>query len=150
MSQSLSMVIVHVIFSTKDRFPCIHKALRPVLHAYLATVVRNSRCEAYRVSGTGDHVHLAIRLSRTLAISELIQEIKTSSSIWIKTQRSELHNFSWQHGYGAFSIGPSDLQALLKYIDNQEEHHKIKTFEEEYRTILNQYGVLYDERYVWD
>ena len=97
MPQSLSMVIVHVIFSTKDRFPCIHKALRPALHAYLATVVRNSGCEAYRVSGTGDHVHLAIRLSRTLAISELIQEIKTSASIWIKTQRSELHKLPSQY-----------------------------------------------------
>jgi putative transposase len=150
MPQSLSMVIVHLIFSTKDRFPCINKALRPALHAYLATIVRNSGCEAYRVSGTGDHVHIAIRLARTIAISELIQEIKTSSSIWIKKQRLELRNFAWQHGYGVFSIAPSDLHGLVQYIDNQEEHHRIKTFEEEYRAILNQHGVVYDERYVWD
>jgi len=144
------MIIAHLIFSTKDRFPCIHKTLRPALHAYLAAIVRNSGCEAYRVSGTSDHVHMGIRLARTLAISDLIQEIKTSSSIWIKKQRLELCNFAWQHGYGVFSITPSDLQALVQYIDNQEEHHRIKTFEEEYRTILNQHGVLYDERYVWD
>jgi putative transposase len=150
MPQSLSMILIHLIFSTKDRFACIHKTLRPALHAYLATVSRDCACETYRVSGTGDHIHMAIRITRTLSISDFVMKIKTVSSAWMKEQRPELRNFSWQRGYGAFSISPSDLATLIRYIDNQEEHHRMKTFEEEYRSILALYGVEYDERYVWD
>ncbi len=150
MPQSLSMVIVHLIFSTKDRFPCIAPSIRPHLHAYLATVARNSKCEAYRVDGRGDHVHLAVRLSRTMTISELVEELKTSSSKWIKTQQPELRQFSWQRGYGAFSVSPNELEALEAYIEKQEEHHRVRTFQEEYLALLKEYGVQYDERYVWD
>lgn len=150
MPQSLSLVVVHVIFSTKDRFPCLGPTVRPHLHAYLATVARNAGCEAYRVGGVADHVHLAIRLSRTLTIAELVETLKTSSSKWLKTQAPELGGFSWQRGYGCFSVGPSDLMALTTYIDGQEEHHRTRTFEEEYRVFLNKYGVTFDEAYVWD
>jgi putative transposase len=120
------------------------------LHAYLATVARNAKCEGYRVGGTGDHVHLAVRLSRTAAIAGLVEELKTSSSKWLKMQRPELRRFAWQRGYGAFFVGPDELQALLTYVDNQLEHHRVKTFREEYLAVLKKYGVLYDERYVWD
>jgi putative transposase len=150
MPQSLSMVIVHVIFSTKDRFPCLGPSIRPNLHAYLATVARNSKCESYRVGGTSDHVHFAIRLSRTIAIANLVEELKTSSSKWLKTQQPELHGFSWQRGYGAFSICQNELDDLVNYISNQEEHHKVKTFQEEYLALLKKYEMQYDERYVWD
>jgi REP element-mobilizing transposase RayT len=94
MPQSLSMVIVHIIFSTKDRFAFLDQATRPHLHAYLATVARNYKCECYRVGGTGDHVHLAIRLSRTNSIAGLLEELKTSSSKWLKLQKPELRKFS--------------------------------------------------------
>ncbi len=150
MPQSLSLVIVHVIFSTKDRFAFLDRTTRPHLHAYLATVTRNSKCECYRVGGTVDHVHLAIRLSRMTTISSLIEELKTSSSKWLKLQRPELHKFAWQRGYGAFSAGKNELEALLTYISNQEEHHKIKSFQEEYLALLKKYEVKYDERYMWD
>ena len=150
MPQSLSLVIVHMIFSTKDRFPCLDPEIRPHLHAYLATVARNAKCEAYRVGGTGDHVHLAVRLSRTTSIAVLVEELKTSSSRWLKTQRPVLGRFAWQRGYGAFSVGPDELEALLAYICNQEEHHKVRTFQEEYVAILKKYGMEYDERYIWD
>jgi len=150
MPQSLGLVIVHVIFSTKDRFPCLGPTVRPKLHAYLATVARNAGCEAYRVGGVADHVHLAIRLSRTLTIAELVETLKTSSSKWLKTQAPELGGFSWQRGYGCFSVGPSDLMVLTTYIDGQEEHHRTRTFEEEFRAFLNKYGVTFDEAYVWD
>ncbi len=150
MPQSLSLILVHLIFSTKDRFPCLSLSLRPNLHGYLATVVRNSKCEGYRVGGTGDHVHLAVRLSRTVSIAELVEEVKTSSSKWLKTQRAELGQFAWQRGYGAFSTSPDELQALVNYIDNQGEHHRTKTFQEEYLAILKKYGMQYDERYLWD
>jgi REP element-mobilizing transposase RayT len=150
MPQSLALAIVHLVFSTKDRQPLLGASIRPALHAYLATVTRNAGCECYRVGGVANHVHLAIRFSRTLTIADLVEELKTSSSKWLKTQSPELSSFSWQRGYGAFSVGPSDLEALRAYIDNQEEHHRTRTFQDEYRAFLTKYGIEFDERYVWD
>ncbi len=150
MPQSLSYLLTHIVFSTKDRVPVLNAAVRPALHAYLATVARNADCECFRAGGVADHVHLAIRLSRTLTMAKLVEELKTSSSKWLKTQTPELAIFAWQRGYGAFSVGPSDLDALLLYIDNQEEHHRTRTFQDEYRAFLTKYGIEYDERYVWD
>jgi putative transposase len=150
MPQSLSFLLIHVVFSTKDRAPALDSSVRPALYAYLATVVRNADCECYRVGGVSDHVHLAIRLSRTITTAKLVEELKTSSSKWLKTQSPALAAFAWQRGYGAFSVGASDLEALRQYIDNQEEHHRKRTFQDEYRVILTKYGIEYDERYVWD
>ena len=150
MPQSLSFLLVHVIFSTKDRMPRIDESVRPALYAYLATVVRNSKSECFRVGGVSDHVHLAIRLSRTMAVSELVEDLKLSSSKWIKTQSPALSKFAWQRGYGAFSVGPSDLQALIEYIESQEAHHRKRDFQEEFRALLKKYGVECDERYMWD
>lgn len=150
MPQSLANVVVHLVFSTKDRGACLGPSIRPVLHAYLATLARNAGCDCPRVGGVADHVHLAVRLSRTVAIAALVEELKTSSSKWLKTQSPELGGFARQRGYGAFSVGPADLDALLAYIDNQEEHHRAKTFQDEYRAFLNQHEITFDERYVWD
>lgn len=150
MPQSLSFLLIHVVFGTKDRAPVLDRTVRPALHAYLATVARNADCECFRVGGVADHVHLAMRLSRTVTTAKLIEELKTSSSKWLKTQSPALTAFGWQRGYGAFSVGPSDLASLLHYIDNQEEHHRTRTFQEEYRAFLTKYGIEFDERYVWD
>ena len=150
MPQSLANVLLHLVFSTKDRLPLVGPALRPGLHAYLATVVRTAESECPRVGGTADHVHLAIRLSRTITIAQLVEEVKTSSSKWIKTQSPDLAPFAWQRSYGVFSVGPVDLGALLAYIDNQAEHHRTRTFQDEYRAFLKKYEIDYDERYVWD
>jgi len=150
MPQSLSYLLTHIVFSTKDRAPVLDASVRPALHAYLATVSRNVDCECFRGGGVADHVHLAVRLSRTLTMAQLIEELKTSSSKWLKTQSPTLASFAWQRGYGAFSVGPSDLNALLDYIDTQEEHHRTRTFQDEYRAFLTKYGIEYDERYVWD
>jgi putative transposase len=150
MPQSLSYLLIHIVFSTKDRASILHDSIRPPLHAYLATVARNAGCECYCVGGVADHVHLAIRLSRTTTVASLIEELKTSSSKWLKTQSLALSQFAWQRGYGAFSVGPTDLEALRTYIDAQEEHHRTRTFQEEYRVFLQRYGVEFDERYVWD
>ena len=120
MPQSLSLVIVHVIFSTKDRRPLLDTNTRPNLHAYLATVARNAGCECYRAGGVADHVHLAIRLSRTLTIADLVENLKTSSSKWLKAQSPMLKTFSWQRGYACFSVGPTDLDPLCAYIEKPE------------------------------
>ena len=120
------------------------------MHKYLATVVRNCGCECYRVGGVADHVHIAVRLSRTITVASLIEGIKSPSSKWIKTQGSEFRDVAWQSGYGAFSVGYDGLDSLISYIDNQEEHHRTKTFQEEYLELLKRYGVKYDLRYLWE
>ncbi|PIP38993.1 MAG: transposase [Desulfobacterales bacterium CG23_combo_of_CG06-09_8_20_14_all_51_8] len=150
MPQSLSFLLIHVVFSTKDRAPMLGATVRPALHAYLATVARNADCECYRVGGVADHVHIAVRLSRTITVATLVEKLKTSSSKWLKTQSPDLAGFSWQRGYGAFSVGLANLDDLRRYIDNQEEHHRVRTFQEEYRSLLTKYGIVYEERYVWD
>ena len=150
MPQSLSLVIIHLIFGTKDRCALIGPDTRPRVHAYLASVARNAGCECYRAGGVADHVHLAIRLPRTLAIADLVEDLKTSSSKWLKPRSRELASFSWQRGYASFSVGPTDLQSLCGYIDQQEEHHRQRSFQDELRRFLKKYGVPYDEAYVWD
>jgi putative transposase len=146
--QSLSFILLHLVFSTKDRVPSIHNDVRRELHAYLATVARNFGCECFRVGGIADHVHLAIGLSRTVTAAALIEELKTSSSHWMKAQG--VSAFAWQRGYGAFSLGRSDLEPLRHYIDTQEQHHARLSFQDELRTMLEKYGVAHDERHLWD
>jgi putative transposase len=150
MPESHAFALIHVVFSTKNRMSVLDSDIRAPLHAYLATVARNAGCDCYRVGGVADHVHLAVRLSRTVTIAQLIEELKTSSSKWLKGQSPSLGQFAWQRGYGAFSVGPADLAALQTYIDNQEVHHRSRSFQEEYVAFLKKYGVQYDERYVWD
>ncbi len=150
MPQSLSRVILHIVFSTKERRPWLDAAIRPRMHAYLAAVCRDCNCEAYRVGGAADHVHIAARLARTITQADLLEKIKTSSSAWIKTEGRGYSSFFWQGGYGGFSVGSSQLEDLVRYIDNQEQHHRKQTFQEEYRNLLRKYHVHFDERYLWD
>jgi REP element-mobilizing transposase RayT len=150
MPQSLSLTILHLVFRTKDREPSIVPEVLPELHAYLATIARNHDGECYRVGGVADHVHLAIRLSRTISIANLVSELKSSSTRWLKTRSPILAKFAWQRGYGVFSVGPKDLNAVIAYIDGQAEHHRTRSFQDEYRAFLRQYGIEFDERYVWD
>jgi len=150
MPQSLSFLLVHVIFSTKDRRPLLDDSVRSALYAYLSTVARNAKCECLRVGGVADHVHLAIRLPRTLSVADLVEQLKSSSSKWLKTQSPALSKFAWQRGYGSFSVGPADLDVLTRYIDAQETHHRKQSFQDEFRAFLKKYRVEFDERYVWD
>ncbi len=150
MPQSLSLVAVHIIFITRERCPVLTPDFRPRIHAYLATVARNADCEAYRVGGVADHVHLALRLARTVTIADLVETLKTASSKWIKKQVPALSGFAWQRGYGCFSVGPKDLPKLCEYIEAQDERHRTKSFQEEFREMLGRYGVAFEEAYVWD
>ena len=150
MPQSLSQVIIHLVFSTQDREPWLDAAIRPEMHTYLATVCRDFGCEAYRVGGTADHVHIAARLARTVTQAQLAEKIKKLSSAWIKSRGPSYSRFYWQKGYGGFSIGFSQLEDLVAYIDTQEQHHHKHTFQEEYLSLLRRYQVRFDERYLWD
>ena len=151
MAQSLSRLWTHLIFSTKDRFPFLSdKVLRRETHAYLAEMLRKHNCETLVVGGVEDHAHLLFALWRTHAIASLVKEIKRTSSGWIKVASRKLLKFHWQGGYAAFSVSQSNLADVIRYIENQEEHHKRVTFQDEYRAFLNAYGVEFDERYIWD
>jgi putative transposase len=153
------MLLQHVAIALLCPHSCRFQHQGPCAHpSFFATAcaqrlprhrARNLGCECFRVGGVADHVHLAIRISRTITIAQLVEELKTSSSKWLKTQSTALAAFAWQGGYGAFSIGPASLEALKRYIDTQEEHHWKRTFQQEYRRFLEPYGVDYDERYVW-
>jgi putative transposase len=150
MSQSLSKVILHVIFSTKDRERWLDSKVRPRMHAYLATICRDVGTEFVHVGGVADHVHIVTMLPRTLSQAQLIEQIKKTSSKWIKAVDKRYRTFAWQRGYGAFSVSANQLDAVLQYIDGQKEHHHTRTFQEEYRALLRKHGIDFDERYVWD
>ena len=150
MPQSLAFVLVHVIFSTKDRRPLLTDAVRPDLYRYLATIARNAKCDCLRVGGVTDHVHLAIRMHPDRNVSKMVGALKTSSSRWLKTQGPDLARFARQRGYGAFSVSPADAGALLRYIDQQEAHHRRRSFQDEMRVFFEKYHVAFEERYVWD
>ncbi|MEZ6143551.1 MAG: IS200/IS605 family transposase [Zavarzinella sp.] len=150
MSQTYSLVYIHVVFSTKDRFPFLHSEIRARVHAYLATIARQHGCAPVEVGGMADHVHLAIRLSRTITIAKLVEELKTDSSKWIKTLSPTMDKFSWQRGYGCFSVGPADIQNLQKYIQEQEVHHKTKTFQDEFLRFCTKYGIELNEAFIQD
>ena len=149
MPQSLSYILVHLVFSTKDRRPLLTDAIRGEMHAYLATVLGPENI-CVRIGGVADHVHVAFYLSRGESISRLVERLKVSSSKWIKTRGPEYAKFSWQRGYAVFSVGLSDRAALIRYIDAQEMHHRRRDFQAEMRAIFAKYGVAFDEKFVWD
>jgi REP element-mobilizing transposase RayT len=150
MPQSLSKLYVHLIFSTKRREPLLLPSVRSPLYAYLATVLNNQDCPALKTGGTSDHAHVLFRLSKNLALADVVEKVKTSSSKWLKTQARTLQSFHWQSGYSGFSVSAAEVDAVAAYIEGQEEHHRVVSFQEEYRKFLREYGVEYDERYVWD
>jgi putative transposase len=149
MSQSLALVLVHIIFSTKNRMTFLQSPdLRSEVHAYLTGTLRGLHCEPLQVGGMPDHVHILSGLSRTISLAELVKNLKTSSTMALKAKGHS--HFSWQGGYGAFSVSQSAKESVMAYIASQEIHHRKMTFQEEFRTILMKHGVLFDERYVWD
>ena len=150
MAQSLSKVVLHIIFSTKDRESWLDSDVRPRMHAYLAAVCRDLGAQLVRVGGVADHVHIVTTLPRTLSQAQMIERIKKVSSKWIKTLDAGYRGFFWQRGYGAFSVSPSQLDAVLQYVDTQQEHHRTRTFQDECRELLRRHGIDFDERYVWD
>lgn len=138
----------HIVFSTKQRRRMIAEPWRDELHAYLGGIVNDLEGVPEAIGGTGDHVHLLLRLRATHELADVMREIKRGSSAWIHS-KSRLRVFAWQEGYGAFTVSPSQVAAVSRYIRNQEEHHRKKTFEEEYVELLRLSGVEFDERYLW-
>lgn len=150
MSQSLARNYMHIVFSTKYRQPLILPAIEKELYSYLGGMCNKFDCQPLKIGGDIDHVHIFCMLSKKIALMKLLEEVKSHSSKWIKTKGEEYSNFYWQDGYGGFSVSPRHVDQVIAYIDNQKEHHRKKTFQEEYRVILKRYKIEYDERYVWD
>jgi REP element-mobilizing transposase RayT len=150
MPQSLARIHVHLIFSTKHRERLITDPVRGSLHAYMATVLQNLGCAPVLINSVEDHVHILFELARTVSVSQAVEEVKKSSSKWIKTQGAEFAGFSWQAGYGAFAVSESNVPSVRDYIARQQEHHHRKSFQEEYLAFLERHGVAFDERYLWD
>jgi REP element-mobilizing transposase RayT len=149
LSQTLVSLLVHLVFSTKNRADFITPDIEPDLFAYLSGTLNHHESRCLAIGGTANHVHLLVSMSKNVALSALVGELKKGSSKWIKTKGARFRNFGWQDGYGAFSIGESNVAALKKYISRQKEHHRVRTFESELLSLLERYGVEYDERYLW-
>ncbi len=151
MSQSLAKILVHSVFSTKERRPFLRdRALREELHRYIGGILLSHDCQPLMIGGVEDHVHILSALSRTCQAAEMVKEVKRGSSLWIKTKRGHLQDFAWQSGYGIFSIGFSQIESVRNYITKQEEHHRKVSFQDEFRKLLKRYEIEFDECYVWD
>ena len=151
MPQSLSMIYIHLVFSTKDRRPFLRDPrIRPSFHAYLGEISKRLDCPPILVGGVEDHVHLLARFGRTITQAEWVKEVKRVSNQWMKEQSPEYADFEWQGGYADFSVSRSNLEQVKEYIVHQEEHHRKMTFQEELRTLLRKHELDWDERYVWD
>ena len=150
MSQSLTRLYAHLIFSTKNREPFINEEVRSRVHGYLATAIRSIDSPYVVVGGVADHVHILFDMGKLHAPCEFVEQVKRESSKFVKTLGSEFRTFFWQRGYGMFSVSPTHRDDVEKYVSEQEEHHRKKTFQEEFREFLKRYRIEYDERFVWD
>ena len=148
MPLSLSNIILHIVFSTKNREPSLDTDTQQKIYAYFVKAFADHKCPIYKIGGTKDHIHIACSFARTLTVGDLIRDVKISSTKWIKEKT--LKEFSWQKGYGVFSVSQSQLSKLENYIGTQKEHHRQKSFQEELLELLQKHHVSYDENYLWD
>ncbi len=148
MPQSLAQVYVHIVFSTKHGNRYIDEGLRPKLQSYIIGILKNLGSYTHEIYANPDHIHILGTLPRTITMAQMVNKIKSNSSRWAKTEGSEY--FRWQDGYGIFSVSPSKLDSVKKYIQHQPDHHDTISFKEEMRLFFEEYEIEYDERYVWD
>src|ERR1044072_1607322 len=147
MSRTFTNLLTHLIFSTKDREPLIRKDMRDEVHAYLGGLTRELEGKAYGINGTDDHVHMLVNLPAKVSVSDAVRFIKANSSAWARERWKRL--FAWQLGYGAFSVSNSNAPQVLKYIANQESHHRKLAFRDESPPLLRKHDIPYDEQYLW-
>jgi REP element-mobilizing transposase RayT len=150
MANTYTSLNIHYVFSTKNRAPHIIKEVRERLWAFMGGIARENQMKARCIGGIADHVHLLVSMPTTLSISKGIQLIKGGASAWVHATFPEMQDFAWQEGYGAFSVSISHLDETIAYIENQEEHHRYKSFQEEYVAFLKKHQIDYEEKYLWD
>lgn len=149
MSQSLSKLFIHIIFHIKNHNSKIRKEEKDELYSYIGSIIKDNQSIPIIINGVEDHIHILCIMSKNIALAKLVEEIKRHSSRWIKTKNRHYVDFAWQGGYGGFSVSPPLYEKTKRYIENQEEHHKKMNFKKEYLLFLKEYGVDYDERYLW-
>ncbi|MEX1042000.1 MAG: IS200/IS605 family transposase [Pirellulaceae bacterium] len=150
MPQSHARIHIHLIFSTKHRERFISDMVRDPLHKYMGTILKDLGCAPVLINSVEDHIHLLFDLGRMTTVSGAVKGVKETSSQWIKQFGAEFQQFAWQAGYGAFAVSQSKVESVRRYIANQQEHHRHKSFQEEFRRFLERHKVEYDEQYVWD
>jgi putative transposase len=150
MPQSFGALYFHLIFSTKNRIPLITPELQPRLYEFIGGTLSKRKCCLLAASGIADHIHLLASLSRESSVADTIRDIKSISSGWIHTEFPRSSDFAWQSGYAAYSVSYSNLDSVRIYLANQAEHHRIKSFQQEYIEFLTRHDMEYDERYIWD
>ena len=150
MPQSLSQIYLHIVFSTKHRYPFLDGSVDNELYAYIGTSIKRIGGIPLSINGVSDHIHILTIFPRTVTVADFLQDIKANSSRWLKTKGEQYQNFAWQNGYGVFSVSDSKKQVVVNYIARQKEHHKKTDFKSEFLQFLEKYGVNYDDKYVWD
>jgi putative transposase len=150
MSQSLANIIVHLVFSTKERRPLLREEERGQLHSYMTGILRNHDSPLIEINSVRDHVHILFAQSKNHAPARIVEQVKSSSSSWIKTQNPWYADFAWQTGYGEFSVSCTHVEMVREYIRRQPEHHAEEDFPTEYRRFCEKNGKPLDERYAWD
>ena len=151
MPQSLSAVYVHLVWSTRDRRPCLRdETVRHRIHEYIGGASNQLDCTPVVVGGTEDHVHMLAKIDRVITIADWVKELKRVSSIWTKGLGRDFRAFHWQGGYAGFSVSASNVTVVKRYIENQVRRHRTMTFQDELRTLLKKHRIEWDERYVWD
>jgi REP element-mobilizing transposase RayT len=149
MGHTYTSLLTHIIFSTKDRFPALDADIRDDVERYACGVGRNIGVKTIAIKSVADHIHALVELASTASVSEIVGKLKANTSRYIHERWPARSRFAWQQGYGAFSVSRSGVDAVVRYIANQEEHHRKRTFQEEYLGFLKRYEIAYDERYLW-
>ena len=151
MGHTYTKLLYHVVYSTKERRPLLHADWQENLNCYMSPIVDEMRGHLVRAGGVADHLHLLFRLTATVAVSKAVGVIKASTSKWINDEFYPVNRgFAWQEGYGAFSVSESNVPDVIGYIDRQDEHHRKRSFQDEFREILRRHEIEFDERYIWD
>ena len=150
MAQSFSQIYLHIVFSTKNRYPFLEGSVDDELYAYIGDSIKRLGGIPLSINGVCDHIHILSTFPRTITIANFLKDIKANSSRWLKTKGDPYQNFGWQDGYGIFSVSSSKKQVVANYIARQKEHHKKTNFKNEFLQFLHEYGVEYDDRYMWD
>ena len=148
MSQSYVQFYAHIVFHTKNNMKFIREETEDELYSYFGGILRNLKSIPIKIGGTSDHLHVLCTLPKTMSLADLVEEIKKSSSKWIKSKGSMYRNFFWQNGYGGFSVSHSMLKVVKNYITNQKQHHGKVSFIDEYKALLQEYGIAYEEKFL--
>jgi putative transposase len=150
MPSTYTNLLYHIVFSTKERIPLITDDLQEELYRYIGGIIRAEGAVQLEIGGMADHVHILAKFKPSIAVSEMLGKIKANSSKWANDHKMKMRKFGWQEGFAAFTVSESHVPSVREYIQNQHEHHRKQTYQEEFSALLERHGIEYDPRYLWD